>query len=125
MISGRIPKSVADYYRVQKSPHKELLLEMRRRILEVIPNAEEIIKYSMPTFVVGGQEIAGLKVNKNHVGYYPYSGSVISQFPELLEKYQTTKGALHIPLGMPLLKSEVRKLIKAKIALSLVFDQRR
>lgn len=125
MASARIPKSVADYYRAQKSPHKELLLEMRRRILEVIPDAEEIIKYSMPTFVLGGQEIAGLKVNKNHVGYYPYSGSVISQFPELLEKYQTTKGALHIPLGTPLLKGEVRKLVKARISLSSVSDQKR
>ncbi len=125
MASDRIPRTVADYYRAQESPHKELLLEMRRRILEVIPEAEEIIKYSMPTFVLDGHEIAGLKANKNHVGYYPYSGSVISQFPELVEKYQTTKGALHIPLGMPLLKSEVKKLIKARISLSSVSDRKR
>lgn len=125
MTGTRIPKSVADYYRNQSGPHKELLLEMRRRILEVIPGADEIIKYSMPTFVLDGREIAGLKSNKNHIGYYPYSGSVISQFPDLLKKYQTTKGALHIPLGKPLLKGEVRKLISARIAPNSVSDQKR
>ncbi len=113
----QIPNSVAGYYRRQKSPHKELLLEMRKRILDVIPDADEIIKYSMPTFVVDGNDIAGLMANKNHVGYYPYSGSVLSKFPEIAEKYKTTKGALHIPLGKPLLKSEVKKLIKARIAM--------
>lgn len=113
-----IPKSVASYYNNQKSPHKEILLEMRRRILEVIPGADEIIKYAMPTFVVDGIEVAGLMANKNHIGYYPYSGSVISEFPELLKKYKTTKGALHIPLDSPLLKSEVKKLIKARLKLA-------
>lgn len=71
----------------------------------------------IPNLVAGYYEVAGLKANKNHVGYYPYSGSVLSQFPEITEKYKTTKGALHIPLGMPLPKSEVKKLIKAHIAM--------
>lgn len=114
---ARIPKSVVGYYKSQSGRHKELLLEMRKRILEVIPDADEILKYSMPTFVYEGNEVAGLKVNKDFIGYYPYSGSVLSQFPELARKYQTTKGALHIPLEKPLLKSEVRKLIKARIAM--------
>jgi len=74
------------------------------------------MKYSMPTFVFEGSDVAGLKANKDFVGYYPYSGSVLSQFPEITKKYETTKGSLHVPLGVPLLKSEVRKLIKARIA---------
>lgn len=113
-----IPGAVSHYYKNQSEPHRELLLEMRRRILEVIPDAVEIIKYSMPTFVVEGTAVAGLKANKNFIGYYPYSGSVLGNFPEITSKYETTKGALHIPLGSPLLKSEVRKLIKARMALS-------
>ncbi len=115
---AQIPKSVAGYYNVQTSPHKELLLEMRKRILEIAPSAEEVMKYSMPTFVLDGIEIAGLKANKNHIGYYPYSGSIVSQFPDLCEKYKTTKGALHIPLAGPLLKSEIKKLINARIKLA-------
>ena len=112
-----IPKSVASYYKAQKGAHREMMLEMRERILQVVPNAEEVIKYNMPTFVLGRVVIAGLKSNKNHIGYYPYSGSVISQFPELAQKYETTPGSIHIPLGQPLLKSEVKKLVKARLEL--------
>lgn len=112
-----IPGTVSHYYKSQSEPHRELLLEMRRRILEVVPDATEIMKYAMPTFVVEGNAIAGLKANKNFIGYYPYSGSVLSNLPDITSKYETTKGALHIPLGSPLLKSEVRKLIKARILL--------
>lgn len=88
---------------------------MRTRILELLPGAEEIIKYKMPTFVFNGIPIAGFMVHKNHIGYYPYSGSVLDMFPEIRAKYKTTKGALHISPSKPLLKSEVKKLINARL----------
>ena len=113
----RIPKAVAAYYSEIKEPHRETLLEMRARILDVVPDAEEIMKYGMPTFVIDEIAFAGLLANKQHIGYYPYSGSVLNDFPEICEKYKTTKGALHIPIGKPMLKSEVKKLIKARLAL--------
>ena len=113
---AKIPKLVADYYARQTGIHKETIMEMRNRILEVIPNATEIIKYSMPTFVHEGNEVAGLLVNKNHIGYYPYSGSVISQFPDIESKYSTSKGALHVPLGKPLSKADIKRLIRARIS---------
>ncbi len=58
----QLPKSVAGYYKIQSEPHRKMLLAMRKLILEVIPDVEEIIKYSMPTFVFEGTEVAGLKV---------------------------------------------------------------
>ena len=102
---AKIPKEVASYYSSQSGIHKDTLMEMRNRILQIIPGATEIIKYSMPTFMHEGNEVAGLLANKNHIGYYPYSGFVISKFPEIEAKYTTTKGALHVPLGKPLAKS--------------------
>ncbi len=116
----KIPKEVAKYYLAQGGIHKETILEMRNRILEVIPGATEIMKYSMPTFVHKGIEVAGLLANKNHIGYYPYSGSVIARFVEIESKYKTSKGAVQVPLGKPLLKSEIRKLIKARISMCTV-----
>jgi len=111
----RIPKSVSGYYASAPKTHQPTLIEMRARILDVAPDAVEIIKYGMPTFVLGGIEVAGLMFHKNHIGYYPYSGSVLINFPEICAKYKTTKGALHIPIDKPLLKSEVKKLIKARL----------
>ena len=77
------PPDVAAYYNAQPSPHRETLVEMRERILAVLPTASERIKYQMPTFVYEGRDVCGLMAHKNHIGYYPYSGSVLSQFPDL------------------------------------------
>ena len=113
----RLPPSVAKYYKSAPEPQRSTLLEMRERILKEIPGATEVIKYAMPTFLVDGVPLAGLMAHKNHVGYYPYSGSVISKFPEISEKYKATKGALQMPIDKPLSVGEIRKLIKAKMAL--------
>jgi len=112
-----VPAAVAPYYRNLDGIHRETILEMRSHILEIIPEAKEGIKYKMPTFFLDGEAVAGLLANKNHIGYYPYSGSVLNQFPEISDKYVSTKGALHIPLGKPLPKTLIRKLLKARIAL--------
>lgn len=117
MSHGSPPPAVAAYYAPLTDPHRDTILTMRDRILDVVPDADEVIKYSMPTFVVDGIPVCGLLANKKHIGYYPYSGSVLPQFPDLLEKYGGTKGALHVPLGTPLPKSTVRKLIRARQAL--------
>ena len=120
----KLPRAVSDYYEQQSGIHLETILEMRSRILTVIPDAQEIIKYAMPTFVVDGVEACGLLVNKKHIGYYPYSGSVLTRFPELDGKYMMTKGALHVPLGKPLPVSLVRQLIRAKLSDSPVVTRK-
>jgi uncharacterized protein YdhG (YjbR/CyaY superfamily) len=112
------PADVAAYYNAQPSPYRETLLEMRQRILAVLPTASERIKYQMPTFVYEGRDVCGLMAHKNHIGYYPYSGSVLSQFPDLMDKYGGTKSALHIPVDRPLPTTVIRALLKARIAQS-------
>ncbi len=93
------------------------MLEMRSRILEIIPNADEVVSYGMPAFKVDGTVVAGLLANKSHVGYYPFSGSILKLFPEELAKYKTTLSAIHVPIDKPLTKGLLKKLIKARINL--------
>lgn len=97
------------------SPHKETMLEMRKRILEIVPDAQELVSYGMPAFKVDGTIVAGLLSNKKHVGYYPFSGSVLHLFEKELATFKTTKSALHIPIDKPLSKTLLNKLIKARI----------
>jgi uncharacterized protein YdhG (YjbR/CyaY superfamily) len=98
------------------SPHQETMLEMRDRILEIVPEAEEVISYGMPAFKVEECIVAGLMANKNHVGYYPFSGSILHLFTDELAKYKTTKSAIHVPVDKPLAKGLLKKLIKARLA---------
>jgi len=91
------------------------MLEMRNRILEIIPDAEEVVSYGMPAFKLDGRVLAGLLANKKHVGYYPFSGSILHLFPEELAKFSTAKSAIHVPVDKPLAKGLIKKLIRARI----------
>ena len=114
---ARLPSVVAKHYQSAPSPQRETMLEMRKRILEIVPKAEEVVSYGMPAFKVDGKIVAGLLANKKHVGYYPFSGSILHLFPDELEKFSITKSALHVPIDKPLTKTLLRKLIRARRAL--------
>ena len=116
-MAKRIPANVKRFYESAPSPHRETMAEMRNRILEIVPSAEEVISYGMPAFRVEDVIVAGLLPNKKHVGYYPFSGSILRLFPEELAKYSTTKSAIHVPVDKPLAKGLIKKLIKARLAL--------
>lgn len=92
------------------------MLTMRKTILSVIPKAEEVVSYGMPAFKVDGNVVAGLLHARNHVGYYPFSGSVLKLFPKELKNYSTTKSAIHVPVDKPLSKTLITKLINARIS---------
>ena len=89
---------------------------MRKTILEIIPKAEEVVSYGMPAFKMERNIVAGILHAKNHVGYYPFSGSVLRLFSEELKNYSHTKSAIHVPVDKPLSKTLLSKLIKARIS---------
>ena len=88
---------------------------MREKILAISPTAEEIVSYGMPAFRVDGVTICGLKAAKKHVGYYPFSGSILHLFEKELSQYSCTKSALHVPIDAPLSKALLKKLITARL----------
>ena len=114
-MARALPSNVKMHYMSAPSPHRETMLEMRNRILEIIPDAEEVVSYGMPAFKSDGRVLAGLLANKKHVGYYPFSGSILHLFPEELAKFSTTKSAIHVPVDKPLAKGLIKKLIRARI----------
>jgi uncharacterized protein YdhG (YjbR/CyaY superfamily) len=114
-MSNAIPAVVRKHYMAAAEPHKATMLEMRELILQIIPKAEEVISYGMPAFRLDGVIVAGLMANKKHVGYYPFSGSILHLFPTELARYVTTKSAIHVPVDQPLSKALMSKLIKARI----------
>lgn len=110
-------KSKVDtFYRKVPLPHRNTMLAMRKTIRDIIPNSDEVISYGIPAFRVDGNIVAGMLNAKNHVGYYPFSGSVLKLFPKELKKFSTTKSAIHVPIDKPLSKALLTKLIRARIS---------
>ena len=112
----KLPPEIKKIYEAAPLPHRTTMLAMRESILEIVPKAEEVISYGMPAFKLNGKIVAGLLANKNHVGFYPFSGSVLSNFKADLAKFSQTKSALHVPIDQPLKKSLLAMLIKARIS---------
>ena len=109
-----LPASVADYYASRREPHQQTLLELRRRIISLLPTAVEVMKYRMPTFIVDGKHVCGIMAHTRHIGFYPYSGSALEKVPQIAAKYGGTKSALHLPIDKPIPLAELRQLIRAK-----------
>jgi uncharacterized protein YdhG (YjbR/CyaY superfamily) len=97
-------------------PKRGTLDALRRTILEIVPDAEQIISYKVPAFRVDGRIVAGFAAFKDHLSYLPFSGSVLPELAGELEGYTMTKSALHFPVDRPLPKALVRKLIATRRA---------
>jgi len=97
-------------------PKRSTLQALRRTILEIVPDADQVISYCVPAFRVRGKTVAGFAAFKDHLSYLPFSGSVLPDLADELEGYTMTKSALHFPIDRPLPKTLVKKLLVARLA---------
>ena len=111
-----IPASVKSKYASAPPEHRKMMLAIRKSILEIVPDAQEVVSYGMPAFKYKGNVVAGILNNSNYVGYYPFSGSVLSVLKKELRNYTQTKSALHVPLDKGISKSLIKKLIQVRIS---------
>ena len=109
-------REVDAYLRGLEEPKRSTLQTLRRTILEIVPQAEQVVSYRVPAFRVGGKTVAGFAAFKDHLSYLPFSGSVLGQLGDELDGYTMTKSALHFPIDRPLPKALVKKLLRVRLA---------
>ncbi len=114
--------SVDDYFNVQPESTKHALLELRKCILKVVPNATELFNYNIPAYALieGGKReeqimIAGYK---NAVGFYPHP-TTMEKFGAELSDYKKGKGSVQFPLDRPLPKALIVQMIEYRMKLIL------
>jgi uncharacterized protein YdhG (YjbR/CyaY superfamily) len=107
---------VDDYLRALEEPKRRTLQTLRQTILEIVPQAEQVISYNLPAFRVDGKTVAGFAAFKNHLSYLPFSGSVLPKLADQLAGYAMTKSSLHFPADAPLPKALVGELIATRLA---------
>lgn len=96
-------------------PKRSTLEALRRTILEVLPDAEQCISYGMPAFKVRGKAIAGFAAFKQHLSYFPHSGSVLLALGTAIDGYEGTKGTLRFSVDAPLPRPLVEQLIVTRM----------
>ena len=89
------PKTIDAYVADFPKEVQVSLEKVRATIRKAAPQAEEAMKYGIPTFVFNGNLIH-FGGYKNHIGLYPGS-TPIEVFEEELRGYETSKGTVKFP----------------------------
>lgn len=105
---GEKPKSIDEYIENQREEVRDDLCLLRRILREALPDAEERISWSMPTYWKK-HNILQFAAFKKHIGFYPGPEAVTAFAPEL-QGYYFDKGTIRIPYG------KVDEALIAKIA---------
>lgn len=106
---------VDDYIAALDEPARSTLRTVREAILDVVPDAEQVIAYGAPAFRVAGGAVAGFAAFPGHLSYLPHSGTVLATLADEVAGYRTSKGALRFPLDEPLPAPLVRTLVTARL----------
>jgi uncharacterized protein YdhG (YjbR/CyaY superfamily) len=96
-------------------PQRDALQAVRVAIAEILPEADEVIKYGIPTFAIDGKGVIGFDGYRNHNSIFPYSGSIGTKLKDELSKYEQTKGSIHFDKEKPMPKSLLKKIIKERL----------
>lgn len=96
-------------------PQRDALQAVRAIIAEALPDADEVIKYGIPTFAINGKGVIGFDGYKNHNSIFPYSGSIGARLKNELANYEQTKGSIHFDKEKPMPKTLLKKIIKERL----------
>jgi uncharacterized protein YdhG (YjbR/CyaY superfamily) len=106
-------KNIDEY--IAGFPHdvQRVLKQIRATIKRAAPQAEEAIKYQIPTFILNGNLVhfAGFR---NHVGFYP-TPSGIEEFRDELSPYESAKGSVQFPLDKPMPLGLIERIVKFRV----------
>ena len=113
-------KTVEEYFNSQPEQVKNALFELKQYILEVVPNAIELINYNIPAYslVEDGKRDQQIMMAgyKQHVGLYPHP-TTIEKFYKELSEYKKGKGSVQFPIDKPLPKELIKKMITYRFEL--------
>lgn len=102
------PRNIEEYIDAQDEKYQPVLREIRSILRNALPEAEEQISWSMPTYRKG-RNIIHFAASKKHLGIYP-GGEATSVFAKELSGYDVSKGTIRIPYDQPLPAELIRRI---------------
>ena len=89
------PETIDAYIALQEEALRPRLREVRDILRAALPEAEERVSWSMPTYWKG-RNLIHFAASKKHLGLYP-GGEATAVFAEELKDYDVSKGTIRIP----------------------------
>ena len=94
------PQNIDEYIAAQNAQVQPRLKELRDILRAALPDAEERISWSMPTFWKG-RNIIHFAAAKKHIGLYPGDGATAA-FKDELTGFDVSKGTIRLPYNQAL-----------------------
>ena len=107
-------KDIDDYIAGFPGEVQDMLQQIRAAIQKVVPDAQEDIKYAIPTFVLNGKNLVHFAAFKHHIGFYP-TPTGIESFKKELSKYKQGKGSVQFPLDQPMPLKLITEIVKFNV----------
>lgn len=107
------PASIDAYIAGFPGEVQRALKQIRATIRKAAPDAEEAIKYQVPTFVLNGN-LLHFAAFKAHIGFYP-TPSGIEAFRDELSHFESAKGSVRFPLDEPMPLGLIEKIVRFRV----------
>ena len=102
------PQTIDEYIAVQDEAVRPKLNEVRAILRSALPDAQERISWSMPTYWKG-QNLIHFAASKKHIGIYP-GGEATTVFAEELAGIDVSKGTIRLPYDKELPAELIKKI---------------
>ena len=93
---------------------QDILLKIRKLVIESAPNASEGIAYGVPAYKLNGKPLVYFAAFKSHIGFYATPGGH-SKFKQELSKYKQGKGSVQFPLDEPLPNELIKRMVEFRV----------
>lgn len=107
---GRPPQTVDEYIAAQSETVQPKLHEIRAILRAALPDAEERISWSMPTYRKG-RNLIHFAASKKHIGLYP-GDEATAVFAVDLEGFDVSKGTIRLPYDRELPAELIMKIAR-------------
>ena len=113
----KAPKDIDEYIAGFPVDVQKILEKIRRTIRKAAPDADETIKYQMPTFTLKGN-LVHFAAFKKHIGFYPVPRG-IDPFKDELSAYKGEKSTARFPLDKPIPFDLISRIVKFRVKKNL------
>jgi len=109
-------ETVDEYIKLFPSETQEKLGQVRKLIKEVLPQADEVISYAIPTYKQNKKSVIYFAGYDKHISLYPLPHGIDAEFAAEIEPHIVGKGTLRFDLDKPLPFELMRKVVEHKLA---------
>lgn len=106
-------ESIDEYIASYPPPIQRTLRQVRLTIRKVAPDAQEVMKYGIPTFVYH-ENLVHFGGFQKHLGFYPTPDG-ISEFADELASYESAKGSVQFPYDRPIPFDLITKIVRFRV----------